>query len=78
MSAVKKAAAAAAAGPSARSGGRLRSARQACRQVFGIPDYERYLAHMASHHAGEPLLSQREFFARAIERKYGNSGPRCC
>jgi uncharacterized short protein YbdD (DUF466 family) len=57
---------------------RLRCLGQAWRQVFGIPDYERYLEHMAAHHAGEPVLGRREFFARAIDRKYGKSGPRCC
>jgi uncharacterized short protein YbdD (DUF466 family) len=47
-------------------------------QVFGIPDYERYMSHMASHHPGDPLLSRREFCARAIDRKYARNGPRCC
>jgi len=47
-------------------------------QVFGIPDYERYLAHHAAHHPDEPVLSRREFFAKAIDRKYCRSGPRCC
>ena len=55
-----------------------RAVRQAFRQVFGIPDYDRYLAHCAQHHAGEPVLSRREFFAQSIDRKYGKSGPRCC
>ena len=66
------------ASPGARLEGILRSIRQNARQVFGIPDYERYLAHCAGHHPGEPVLSQREFFARAIDRKYCKSGPRCC
>jgi uncharacterized short protein YbdD (DUF466 family) len=57
---------------------RVRAIRQHCRQVFGIPDYERYLAHAALRHPGAPILSRREFCARAIERKYGKSGPRCC
>jgi uncharacterized short protein YbdD (DUF466 family) len=56
----------------------LRALQQASRQVFGIPDYDRYLAHMAAHHAGDPVLSRREFFARSIDREYGKSGPRCC
>jgi uncharacterized short protein YbdD (DUF466 family) len=51
---------------------------QICRQLFGIPDYERYLAHAAARHTGAPLLSRRDFFAQAIDRKYGKSGPRCC
>ncbi len=50
----------------------------ACRGVFGIPDYERYLAHAAVWHPGAPVLTRRDFFAQAIERKYGKSGPRCC
>jgi uncharacterized short protein YbdD (DUF466 family) len=52
--------------------------RQICRQIFGIPDYERYLAHAAARHPGAPVLSRREFCAQAIERKYGTRGPRCC
>jgi uncharacterized short protein YbdD (DUF466 family) len=56
----------------------LNAARRGYLQVFGIPDYERYLAHMASKHPGEPVLSRREFCARAIDRKYKRNGPRCC
>jgi uncharacterized short protein YbdD (DUF466 family) len=55
-----------------------RALRQGCRQVFGIPDYERYVVHMAEYHPGAPLLSRRDFFAQSIDRKYGKSGPRCC
>ena len=47
-------------------------------QIFGIPDYERYLAHAAAHHPDEPALSRRDFSARAIERKYSRAGPKCC
>ena len=57
---------------------RVRNVRRICRQVFGIPDYDRYLAHAAVRHPGAPVLSRKEFCDRAIERKYGNSGPRCC
>ena len=47
-------------------------------QIFGIPDYERYLAHVAVHHPGDAPLSRREFCTRAIERKYSRAGPKCC
>jgi uncharacterized short protein YbdD (DUF466 family) len=57
---------------------RLRSLCSACRQVFGMPDYERYLAHAAERHPGAPVLTRGEFCALAIERKYGASGARCC
>ena len=52
--------------------------RRAYLQIFGIPDYERYLAHVAAHHPGEPPLSRRDFSASSIERKYSRAGPKCC
>jgi uncharacterized short protein YbdD (DUF466 family) len=57
---------------------RLRAFCTACRQVFGIPDYERYLAHAAARHPGAPVLTREAFFAREMERKYGRGGSRCC
>jgi uncharacterized short protein YbdD (DUF466 family) len=57
---------------------RARSLCSACRQVFGIPDYERYLAHAAVWHPGAPVLTQQGFFVQALERKYGKGGARCC
>jgi len=52
--------------------------RRAYLQIFGIPDYERYLAHLAAHHPGEAPLSRRDFSARSIEHKYSRAGPKCC
>jgi uncharacterized short protein YbdD (DUF466 family) len=57
---------------------RLRSLCSACRQVFGMPDYERYLAHAAERHPGAPLLTRGGFCAQAIDRRYGAGGARCC
>ena len=59
---------------------RWRSACSACRQVFGMPDYERYLAHAAATHPGQPVLSREDYFNRAIDRRYGGGpgGMRCC
>ena len=55
-----------------------RAVRQVYLQVFGIPDYKRYAAHMALHHPGEPMLTPRQFFAWAMDRKYRCGGQRCC
>jgi uncharacterized short protein YbdD (DUF466 family) len=57
---------------------RLQSVARVFRQVFGIPDFERYREHMRERHPGAPLLSAREFHAMAIDRRYGAARPRCC
>ena len=58
--------------------GRAKDVQQACRQIFGIPDYDRYLAHAAVTHPGQPLMSKRLFFEQAIDRRYGSGSSRCC
>jgi uncharacterized short protein YbdD (DUF466 family) len=59
-------------------GQRMRTFCSACRQIFGMPDYERYLEHAARQHPGAPVLSRKEHAARAIERRYGQGIGRCC
>ena len=46
--------------------------------VFGIPDYEAYVAHMRATHPDESPLGRGEFFAWALERRHAGRGPRCC
>ena len=48
------------------------------RQIFGMPDYDRYVEHRHVCHPGEPLLSRREYFTQQIERRYENGPSRCC
>jgi len=57
---------------------RVRYLCSACRQVFGMPDYERYLTHAAARHPDLPVMTRGDFFRQAIERKYGQGGARCC
>ena len=59
-------------------GSRVTQAQRAVRQLFGVPDYQRYREHMLSRHPDSPVLTEREFHALAIERRYGGSGPKCC
>jgi uncharacterized short protein YbdD (DUF466 family) len=47
-------------------------------RILGAPDYRAYLAHHAANHAGSRLLSEREFVARFIERRYNGRGARQC
>lgn len=46
--------------------------------VFGIPDYEAYMAHMRSKHPDEVPLDRGKFLAWALERRFAGRGPRCC
>jgi uncharacterized short protein YbdD (DUF466 family) len=48
------------------------------RQITGMPDYDRYLAHQSEHHPGAPVLTEREFYDRYLESRYSGSGSRCC
>ena len=48
------------------------------RRVAGMPDYDGYLAHQRERHPGEPILSEREFYDRYVESRFGGTGSRCC
>ncbi len=48
------------------------------RGVFGIPDYDAYLAHMRANHPDQTPLGRGEFLAWALDRRYAGRGPRCC
>ncbi len=57
----------------------LRSAARVVRQVVGAPDYRRYLEHQAARHPGCAPLSEREYYAEFVSRRFGSAGPtRCC
>jgi len=56
---------------------RLRALWRALRALSGDDAYERYCAHHAASHPGEPLLSRREFCADAERRKWSGVS-RCC
>lgn len=62
----------------ARVGAWLRAAARTLRLVLGVPDYERYLAHMRAHHAGEPPLSRDEHLRARLHARYSRPGSRCC
>jgi uncharacterized short protein YbdD (DUF466 family) len=48
------------------------------RRITGMPDYENYLAHQREKHPGDAVLSEREFYDRYLESRYGGAGSRCC
>ena len=58
--------------------GGLRSAARVCRAVLGVPDYERYVEHVRTHHPGTEPLSRDEFLRRRQSDRYERPGSRCC
>ncbi len=47
------------------------------RAVLGVPDYDRYLAHMRTAHPGDRVMSETEFRHTRMNDKY-NRTSRCC
>ena len=56
----------------------LARAAAAARAVLGAPDYERYLAYMRAHRAGETPLTREEHQRRRLDARYSRPGARCC
>lgn len=54
--------------------------RAACvvRRIIGVPDYERYVAHVRAHHPGTEPLSEEEFVRQRLADRYSRPGTRCC
>ncbi len=48
------------------------------RAIAGVPDYERYLAHMRSAHPGDRVMSETEFNVSRMNDRYNRVGSRCC
>jgi uncharacterized short protein YbdD (DUF466 family) len=48
------------------------------RAVLGVPNYERYLAHMRSAHPGDRVMSETEFNHTSMSERYNRPGSRCC
>jgi uncharacterized short protein YbdD (DUF466 family) len=54
--------------------------RAACvlRRIIGVPDYDRYVAHVHAHHPGAEPMSRDEFVRQRMIDKYSRPGGRCC
>ena len=48
------------------------------RRIIGAPDYESYVAHMASRHPGQPPMTPAEFERQRLADRYNRPGSRCC
>lgn len=57
---------------------RIRRALRVIRSIIGEPDYERYVAHMESHHPECAVMSRDDFMSQRLESRYSRPGSRCC
>ncbi|MDB4874676.1 MAG: hypothetical protein JWM41_1122 [Gemmatimonadetes bacterium] len=48
------------------------------RRVIGVPDYDRYVAHLHAHHAGARPMDREEFIRQRLADRYNKPGSRCC
>ena len=48
------------------------------RQIIGVPDYERYVAHLREAHPGCEPISRDEFMRERLEARYNKPGSKCC
>jgi uncharacterized short protein YbdD (DUF466 family) len=56
-----------------------RRLRETANLMIGLPDYDRYAAHVRAHHPGRAVMSRAEFVAERMSRRYeGRGGGRCC
>jgi uncharacterized short protein YbdD (DUF466 family) len=46
--------------------------------VIGVPDYERYVAHLRTHHPDQVPMSKDEFVLQRQHDRYSRPGSRCC
>ncbi|MBH1992280.1 MAG: YbdD/YjiX family protein [Sphingomonadaceae bacterium] len=59
--------------------GLLDTLRRTARLMVGLPDYDAYVLHRATHHPGEPVMDRTAFFRDRQEARYGGkNGSRCC
>jgi uncharacterized short protein YbdD (DUF466 family) len=58
---------------------RLQAAAALVRRLIGVPDYERYLAHMSAKYPGIPPMDRERFEAERLAARYSSGGGvRCC
>ena len=48
------------------------------RRIIGVPDYDRYVAHVRECHVGTVPMTREEFEKSRLEDKYSRPGQRCC
>ena len=48
------------------------------RRISGMPDYRAYLEHVRRCHPNTPIMTEREYYAEYVHRRYADGPSRCC
>jgi uncharacterized short protein YbdD (DUF466 family) len=48
------------------------------RRIIGVPDYDRYVAHLRAHHPEITPPCRRDFEQQRVMERYSKPGARCC
>lgn len=51
---------------------------QTGRLIVGVPDYDRYVAHVRRVHPEATPMNREDFFANRLQARYGRGASRCC
>ncbi len=51
---------------------------ESARLAIGVPDYERYVAHLRDAHPERTPMDYATFFRERQAARYGKSATRCC
>lgn len=57
---------------------RIENVANVVRRIIGVPDYERYLAHLRERHPEVKPMSREEFETQRMVDRYSRPGSRCC
>jgi uncharacterized short protein YbdD (DUF466 family) len=64
--------------PSVCPSARLSALAALLRHLFGMPDYDAYIAHLRAHHPDRPVPTEREFYDEYVRTRYADGPTRCC
>jgi uncharacterized short protein YbdD (DUF466 family) len=57
---------------------RIERVLRVVRRVAGMPDYQAYVEHIERCHPGQRIPTEREYYERYLESRYGDGPTRCC
>lgn len=57
---------------------RVETAAAVLRRIMGVPDYDRYVAHVRAHHPGVEPMCRKDFEQQRVQDRYSRPGARCC